>query len=103
MNDWTRNIWKKQVDGLKDRKAWEKYLTERDGQPFGGAVEAAIYIMQKLDERKPEKIKARAMFYEANDKLDLAMTGMGMGMTGSIVVHFHKRGEEYKKSWEKEN
>lgn len=81
---------------LKDE--WREYA-DKNTQDFysAGVVEASILVGKALSDGKSPEESERAM-----DELD-GLTGFQAGAVASTISHFHPRGEEFRKFWNRKH
>ena len=82
---------------VKDLKEWKKFERNNDEPYSKCCVIVAMEVMTELD--KIEKINAEELITLANRKLKAGITGFQAGMVAQIVFSFHTRGDEFRKSW----
>lgn len=82
---------------LKNEQLWDSYV-EKNKDPYGGCcIRIAQKIMEKLDENKP--FDASNLISEVDDE---GITGFMAGAIASMVSQCHERGDEFRKSWNKD-
>lgn len=79
---------------LKDE--WKEFVSNNTKDFYSaGVVEASLRVMKTLSEGKSPK-KAEAAVY------GMGITGFQMGCVAQAVTHFHPRGEEFRKYWNRQ-
>ena len=77
-------------------KEYAEYVAKND-DPYGRcAVRAGESVMKLLDEGKTPEEAEKGMYGHG-------LTGFLAGCAAQAVVHFHERGEEFNKFWNKSN
>ncbi len=78
------------------RKEWEDFARLNTKHFYAaGVVESAVGVMRALTEGKEPK--------EAMDAVNGDITGFQAGMIAASVAHFHERGEEFRRWWNRDN
>lgn len=88
---------------LKDQAAWDKYV-EANQDAYGGCcVKVAREVMERMDELSPNKpVYAEGLVHDADRKLGEWITGFMAGAVASMVSRCHERGEEFRRSWNRD-
>ena len=82
---------------LKNEKLWNEYVA-KNTDPYGKCiVNVAKRVMELLDNEN--KVDARNLVMRAEKELKAGLTGFMAGAVASIVSTCHKKGEEFRKSW----
>jgi len=82
---------------LKDKEGWKK-AQANNTDPYGNcAIRVARRVMELLDDVK--EVKAKDLVKQANKELDAGLSGFLAGAVAGMVSKFHKRGEEFRISW----
>lgn len=78
------------------KEDWEEFVSNNTKDFYSaGVVEASLRVMKTLSEGKSPK-KAEATVY------GIEITGFQMGCVAQVVTHFHPRGEEFRKYWNRQ-
>ena len=86
---------------LKDQEKWNKYV-EANKDSYGGAcVVVARRVMEILDDGQP--FDCNEVICRADDEMNVGgITGFMAGAVASMVSQCHKRGEEFRRQWNKD-
>jgi len=88
-----------------DQVAWDGHV-ERNDDPYGGAcVNVARRVMELLDEL-PEgaNVDTHKLICDADKDIKAGgITGFMAGCVAQMVGQCHSRGDEFRKSWNKDN
>ena len=84
---------------IKNKEKWGKYI-ENNKDPYGKAcIKIAEKVMEYLDKEKD--FDSENLIHRADNELNYGISGFMAGVAASIIYHCHSRGEEFKKSWDK--
>lgn len=84
---------------LKDKESWEKSVKANSDTYGKCVVDVARKVMELLQEKTD--FDASDLISEANKDLGSGITGFMAGCATNIVAKVHVRGDEFRKSWNK--
>jgi hypothetical protein len=80
----------------KDFNEWVK----NNKDPYGkGCVDVAREVMRLLDMPNYADFDVFKILSDADDNVDVGITGFMAGCVAQMVSHCHSRGEEFRKKW----
>jgi hypothetical protein len=91
----------KQPKKLKDEAAWQKWQDNNKDAYGNACIRVAREAMLELDAGK--SFEAYSLITEADNRAKTGgITGEMAGYVASMISQCHERGEEFRKSWNKE-
>jgi len=83
------------------QKQWDNLVAKNQDDYGKACVDIARKVMEYLD--KGETFNCHDLICKADDEVKAdGITGYMAGVVASMVSHFHERGDEFKKEWNKD-
>jgi hypothetical protein len=93
---------------IKDLEKWNKEIEDSKDFDYGAAiVKVAGEVMRLLDKTEnnvvgeEQFLNAHELILQADKNLQEHITGNQAGYVAYLVVKYHSRGEDFKRSWNK--